>query len=161
MVDFLNPVTLEFIKDVGFPITLVLILLSALAYMVKKDEKRQTLSDERHENLMNNSDERYDKLLDRFISGIKDISEKHDAALKEISENLKNVSMSFNNIVNKLNDYMKEREQIASKVVSEINEVKEEIRNVKYCIEELHPGEYKNVVDMIETDKRRVPKEYR
>ena len=147
MVDFLNPVTLTFIKDVGFPITLVLILLSGIAYMIKKDEKRQE-----------RSDNRYDVLVDKFVLEIKDISDKHnkaldnhDNALKEMSNDLKNVSLGLKDALNKLGDYMQQRDQAFSKVIEEINDVKEDINKVKDCIERLRPKEHIS----------QVPREYR
>lgn len=65
------------VKELGFPIAAFAITIYTLIYMIKKNEKRQELSDERYEELVN-----------KFIITTKKISDQHEMALENLSDSI-------------------------------------------------------------------------
>lgn len=94
--DLLQPNTVEFIRDVGFPITSFIIMVSILMYVMKKDEKKQE-----------KTEARYEKLVDKFIETTKIISDQHDSSLKDITSELKMIANDMNIITFKVDTYTK------------------------------------------------------
>ena len=73
--DLVNPQTYAFIRDFGLPTLLVLVLLSFVLWISRRDDQRQLKADARYEGLVN-----------RFINDFKEISNVHEKTVDTIVE---------------------------------------------------------------------------
>lgn len=94
--DLLQPNTVTFIRDVGFPIASFVIMVSILMYVMKKDDKRQE-----------KTEARYEKLVDKFIETTKNLSDQHDMSLKDVTSELKMMTNELKIITTKVDTYTK------------------------------------------------------
>lgn len=94
--DILQPNSVTFIRDVGFPIASFIIMVSILMYVMKKDDKRQE-----------KTEARYEKLVDKFIETTKNLSDQHDTSLKDVTSELKLMTNELKIITIKVDTYTK------------------------------------------------------
>lgn len=92
--NILQPNTVTLIKEVGFPITSFIIMVSILMHVMKRD----ALIQERTE-------ARYEKLVDKFIETTKGISDQHEKTMKDITSELKSMTSELKIITTKVDTY--------------------------------------------------------
>jgi uncharacterized membrane-anchored protein YhcB (DUF1043 family) len=135
MQTLLDPTTLIFIKEVGFPITLSLMvvgfIISILIYIIKRDAKRQESSDKRYEELVNNFITQIREISDKHDIQIREISDKHDEALKKIYIGFRDTASKIDSYAKDIQTYVKSSENGAKWIVDEIRELKEDLEERK------------------------------
>ena len=92
--NLLTPTSISFIKEVGFPITSFIIMVSILMYVMKRDVTRQEKTESRYESLVN-----------KFIDSTKVLSEKNESVLKDITLELRNITLELKVITTKVDTY--------------------------------------------------------
>ncbi len=92
--NILQPNTLTFIRDLGFPIASFVIMVSILMYVMKKDEKRQE-----------KTESRYEKLVEKFISNSKEVTDEHEKTIRDMTSELKNITTEMKIITTKIDAY--------------------------------------------------------
>lgn len=126
MVELLESTTLTFIKEVGFPITLSLIvvgfLITLLIKITKRDFERTSKSDQRYEDLVN-----------RFINKIGEISERHDTTIREVTsrheKTMEQLYLAIKNTNSKIESFEKTHEGHIKWVVDEIKDIQSSIKD--------------------------------
>lgn len=113
----INPESYAFIKDFGLPTFLVLILLSFVILISRRDEKRQLKTDMRYESLVN-----------RFISDLKQISDDHTTALAKLDEvherTVDRISTEHVSAISKISD---EHAETIDKLIIEIKPIVQQL----------------------------------
>ena len=72
------------IRELGFPVAIFIVAITTIIYIIKKEEKRQILTDKR-----------YDELTNKFVDTITKISDDNNMVLKELSDNIHSFTEQF------------------------------------------------------------------
>ena len=72
------------IGELGFPVAIFIVAIATIIYIIKKEEKRQILTDKR-----------YDELTNKFVDTITKISDDNNMVLKELSDNIHSFTEQF------------------------------------------------------------------
>lgn len=72
------------IGELGFPVAIFIVAITTIIYIIKKEEKRQILTDKR-----------YDELTNKFVDTITKISDDNNMVLKELSDNIHSFTEQF------------------------------------------------------------------
>lgn len=81
------------VKELGFPIASFIIAISVVIYMIRKNEERQKLSDNR-----------YDRLVDQFIKTTEKISDDHKKFVDTMAKEIRDVTVTINVVSEKIDN---------------------------------------------------------
>lgn len=109
----ISPQTANFIDRLGFPIFVTIIMLSVVVWMMKNVEKRQI-----------KSDERYSKIVDDFLTTMKQIT-------REQSQAMQTITIQLERTVDIVNLSIKTQAKDWERVIEELKELKQTLSNVK------------------------------
>lgn len=112
--DFLQPSIIEAIERLGFPTVLILILIWMINYMIKKNEQRQTLSDQR-----------YQELVKVFVKQMQEITDKHTKSVENITKEFHDVTTKIDN---RMQICMKEKEHNVEKIINKLENIEDLIK---------------------------------